>query len=208
MKRSESSHLITLNSLTKAKRHTFDRDIATIVKESSRIHAVISNRIKKYHVECNPKTESVNAILSECYIRGVSAIKKGKEIKNIELWILKTSKNIILEATREKTKTLSKTVRLEDQEELQDTRHEHETEAGRAQKYLKLINTEISRLKPLDQEIFRLRSEGKSFSEIMKQFVSDGYFSRSSNSLQNTLTQRYHRSRKKIQARVHLKTID
>jgi DNA-directed RNA polymerase specialized sigma24 family protein len=69
------------------------------------------------------------------------------------------------------------------------------------QELIQEIKAEISKLNPLDQKIFLLRSEGKSFSEIVAQLVKDGdYFH--SDSLQNTITQRFNRIKKKIREKV------
>jgi DNA-directed RNA polymerase specialized sigma24 family protein len=84
------------------------------------------------------------------------------------------------------------------------TYYNQELEVDQEQEFVRQIELETSDLKPLDRKIFLLRSEGKSFSEIAEQLVRDGDYCHT-DSLQNTLIQRFNRIRKRIQEKVRSK---
>jgi DNA-directed RNA polymerase specialized sigma24 family protein len=192
-------------NLTEVRKNEFGYKIANLPQESSRIYCVISSLIKSCNVNYILTTELV---LSECYVRGISAIDRGKEIVNMDAWLLTTSRFIILEATREKTKELSRNTPLEDFDDLLEISGKHERYTEHELELVRRIEEEIRKLKPLDHKIFLLRSGGSSFSDIAMQLVNDGDYCNSSSSLQNTITQRFNRIRKKIQEKIRSKTTE
>jgi DNA-directed RNA polymerase specialized sigma24 family protein len=301
---------MTLNSFSS--KDLINQEFTAFITSSAKIPRAIAKFIRRYGLlgQCD-----VEEVMNEAYLRAISATERGKEILNLELWILQTSKHIILEKSRSRSKKLSREISLDAvdilidesdrsldddlfesistlktvlnnlpgkdhlivirrmegiswqkiQSELSDkgyieslenlrkrygriiSRLRSDYEKKRTlendmvqstavrsdqlillegedklpgiiykneiyveqeqQELIQEIKAEISKLNPLDQKIFLLRSEGKSFSGIVAQLVKDGDYLHSS-SLQNTITQRFNRIKKKIRLKVHSEIVN
>jgi DNA-directed RNA polymerase specialized sigma24 family protein len=188
------------NSLEIEKRE-FTRQAKVLIDKEDRILSVIKSLINSYNLSQNFEPKS---IFNDSYLRGIAAIEKGKKIINPEAWLIKTARNIIREETRKK-KFEQRTISYLKESVLEDIDYKCGEHTEEDLENIENIEAEIQKLEPLDRKIFLLRLEEKSFIEIAEQLILDGDYPRR-DSLQNTVTKRFNRIKKKIRQRVLQKT--
>jgi DNA-directed RNA polymerase specialized sigma24 family protein len=190
-------------NLVEIEKREFTQRLKTLIGNKSRLLSVIQSRINQYGLRsCDITPESV---LSDCYLRAIAAIEKGKKIINPEAWMITTARNIIRETTRKKSLEQREVLHLE-KLDLEDINYKNGEYTEEDLENIEDIEAEIQKLDPLDRKIFLLRLEGKSFIAIADQLVRDGDYPHS-DSLQNTVTKRCNRIKEKIRKKVLQKMI-